>query len=72
MVSKVYGFSVEPEAFSPVIEKIDEIAINKHTSRSEVIKDILFGHFGIPNTNSYQSGKKTLDFSEQIARRSKS
>lgn len=69
--SKVYGFSVEPTAFSPVIKNIDKIAVERHTSRSEVIVDILFSHFGIPNCNNYPSGRKTLDFSEQIIRRSK-
>ncbi len=69
--SKIYTFSVEPKAFSPVVEKIDEIAIERHTSRSEVIADILFNHFGISNRNSYPTGRKMLDRSEQIMRKIK-
>jgi predicted solute-binding protein len=71
MVSKVYGFSVEPTAFSPVVEKLDKIAIDKHTSRSEVIVDILFNHFGISNNSINRSDRRTLDFSEQIMRKIK-
>jgi hypothetical protein len=69
--SKIYTFCVEPVAFSPVVEILNRIAIERHTSRSEVISDILFNYCGIPNNNSYPSGRKTLDFSEQIIRRSK-
>jgi len=69
MVSKVIAFCVEPTAFSPIAQKLNEIAIERHTSKSEVIADILFSYFGIQNTNTCKSDRKTLDFSAQIKRR---
>jgi predicted solute-binding protein len=65
--SKVYGFSAEPTAFNPVIEKIDKIAIDKHTSRSEVITDILLNHFGMENSRSLRK----MDYSDTIMRKIK-
>jgi hypothetical protein len=67
LTTKVYGFCVEPEAFSPVIQKIDQIAIERHTSRSDVISDILFSYFGIENISNY----KKFDFSNQRIRRNR-
>jgi hypothetical protein len=67
LTAKVYGFSAEPEAFKPVIEMIDEIAIEKHTSRSEVIVDILLNHFGMSNSRRLRK----MDYSGVLAGRSK-
>ena len=58
--SKIYTFCTEPRAFSPVIEKLDELAIEQHTSRSRVIANILFDHFGI----SYDDQRRSMDYSE--------
>jgi hypothetical protein len=70
MTSKVFAFCVEPTAFSPVIDKIDKIAIERHTSRSEVIVDILFRHFGMRNDNANRTDRMTMDFSKHIMKRS--
>jgi hypothetical protein len=70
VTSKVYAFCVEPKAFSPVIDKIDKIAIERHTSRSEVIADILYRHFGMKNDNVNRTDRMTMDFSKLIMRRS--
>jgi len=65
LTAKVYGFSAEPEAFNSAIEKIDEIAIKRHTSRSEVITDILLNHFGKCNDRNLRK----MDYSEVLAGR---
>jgi hypothetical protein len=65
--SKVYGFSAEPAAFDPVIDKIDQIAMERHTSRSEVITDILLNHFGMSNNRILRK----MDFSNTITRKIK-
>lgn len=67
MTAKVYGFSAEPEAFNPIIKRIDEIAIEKHTSRSEVIADILLNHFGMNNSRRLRK----MDYSGVLAGRNK-
>ena len=50
--AKIYNFSAEPTAFRKVVEKIDSLAIDRHTSRSEVIVNILYNYFGLDNERS--------------------
>jgi len=57
--AKVYNFSAEPTAFSQVIVKLDELAIMKHTSRSDVISEILSNHFGF----DYNRSLRKMDYS---------
>jgi metal-responsive CopG/Arc/MetJ family transcriptional regulator len=65
LTTKVYGFSTEPKAFSHVIEILDEIAIKKHTSRSEVIVEILSNYVGLDHKRSL----RRMDYSGVLSGR---
>lgn len=43
---QMFAFSV-PKEFEQVLEKVDQIVIETKTSRSDVVRNILFDHFGI-------------------------
>jgi len=63
--AKVYNFSAEPTAFRKVVEKIDNLAIDRHTSRSEVIVEILSNYVGLDHKRSL----RRMDYSGVLSGR---
>ena len=42
-----FAITVEPGSFNEVLKKVDEIAIEKKTNRSAVLRQIWYDYFGI-------------------------
>jgi hypothetical protein len=65
---KTYGFSGKPEILDPLLNEIDRLAIEQHTSRSFVISNIILDYFGV-SADINCNYKKTLDCSETLKER---
>jgi len=52
------SFTVEPDLFNQVLEKVDALAIEQKSSRSEIIRQLLYNYFGIvPGSKSYNCSR---------------
>jgi len=55
---QTFSLTVEPDLFNQVLEKVDKLAIEQKSSRSEIIRQVLYTHFGIiPGLKSYNCSR---------------
>jgi hypothetical protein len=66
--TQTISLSVEPGDFNKVLERVDAIVIEQKSSRSAVMRSILYDYFGIMP----QDPAKRLDFSKAVKNARKS
>lgn len=60
--TQTISLSVEPGDFNKILDRVDALVVEKKSSRSAVIREILYDHFGIVRENP----AIRLDFSKTI------
>jgi len=66
MAYKIYSLSADSDAFNPVLVEIDKIALQRGTSRSDVMIDMICNSLGIKYERTMQKVNRSNTIKKRL------